>query len=551
MQNKLKIQLAIFGLFFLVFNMLLQSCKKDSMVYSGFKDTREKFYIHSDQTNKIILGVIEEIKRRDNKGNFVSQFAISNGYPNWDESIISFPEKTSPLKDGDITSNLEEPSKDTFAYIPLVLENSDRVNGYILAKVNNGIELLYSLAQDYKAFNFENGESFNDATKFVITNLLLNKKVFGISDYKITDYRLFNSDSLHEKLLTLDAVLTAANCILIYWPSGQYSSNGEPIISSVEFCISPDGVNWPPGGIGISSSGGGVSGGGGGGSGIPHYYPCNSGGTTSTTPQCPEPGPGSGWIPHPNISSTIIPCEVLEQAAKKLDSLYIKSKVDSMLQLLPSGWQVDSTEYGFPLYKKFQGVAQQPGHFIVTDYFPGSVQTGTVGNIAITFDIRYNTNPTGTAHIHTSSAYPAQSASDIYQLIISDTTFHHPDPNIKYEGNFVIAYDSSKYGITITNDSLAHAFLNTRDQYLDGDKWKENTSVGKAFKEAFEYFRDNDSTKSNYAYEKALAAVLSQFNTGVTLYKKVASGNFKPIVVNTIIPNPNKPKKKQYVLDCL
>ena len=49
----------------------------------------------------------------------------------------------------------------------------------------------------------------------------------------------------------------------------------------------------------------------------------------------------------------------------------------------------------------------------------------------------------------------------------------------------------------------------------------------------------------------AMSAVLNSFNTGVTLHKKDNNGNFKPIVVKTVIPNPNKPKKKQYVQDCL
>ena len=48
-----------------------------------------------------------------------------------------------------------------------------------------------------------------------------------------------------------------------------------------------------------------------------------------------------------------------------------------------------------------------------------------------------------------------------------------------------------------------------------------------------------------------MATVLKEYNVGVTLNKKDANGNFKPIVVNTIIANPNKPKKKQYVQDCL
>ena len=94
-------------------------------------------------------------------------------------------------------------------------------------------------------------------------------------------------------------------------------------------------------------------------------------------------------------------------------------------------------------------------------------------------------------------------------------------------------------------------FTNTKSIFLDGAKWNETSNIGKAFKEAEKYFKNGDSTKTNYAYEMAMATVLKQFNAGVTLNKKDTNGNFKPIVVNTIIANHNKPKKKQYVQDCL
>jgi hypothetical protein len=48
----------------------------------------------------------------------------------------------------------------------------------------------------------------------------------------------------------------------------------------------------------------------------------------------------------------------------------------------------------------------------------------------------------------------------------------------------------------------------------------------------------------------AMAAVLNQYNAGITLNKKDASGNFKPIVVKTA-PDPRKPKRTIYTQDCI
>jgi len=48
----------------------------------------------------------------------------------------------------------------------------------------------------------------------------------------------------------------------------------------------------------------------------------------------------------------------------------------------------------------------------------------------------------------------------------------------------------------------------------------------------------------------AMAAVLKQYKTGISLNKRDASGNFQPIVVNTII-HPEKRRKKYYTRDCL
>lgn len=574
-----RIKIVVLPIFCLITAILCNlSCQKELSIDLNRKlSIKEKFFEHSYKTDKLILRVIDEIRNRNNKKEFVADFAIKNGFAVWEKPIISYPHSKSATLNGFTHSNIEEPVSDTFAYIPIVQENADKVNGFILAKISGGVELLYSLAKDYKAFSFEGLGGLNDATKFVLTNLLLNKEVFGISDYKITDYRLFTSDPEHDKVkdVSIEGRLMAGECAIISW-SSQYCGtpnysgcqNGcdncgtycYPNGSSVEICTAPNTVNWPPGGIGFNTGGGGSGSSGGGGGEIPHYYPCTPGPGTvppGSPPPCPEPGPGSGWTPHPNVSSQMTLCEIAMNAAKKMDSLYINSKVDSMLTLLPSGWQTDSIEYGFPLYKKFQGLPHQPGQIIVTGYFPGIVQSGSVGNIEINFNFSYNSRPTGTVHVHTPNGYAAQSASDIYQLITtkSDTSLSHPDVNLKYEGNFVVAEDGSQYAITVTNDSLASTFLNTKDPYLDGDKWKEGSPIGKAFKDAKTHFLKkfkNEINKENLAYEMAMAAVLTQFRSGVTLHKKNSNGNFKPLMVNTVILDPSKPKEKKYeIQNCL
>jgi len=175
----------------------------------------------------------------------------------------------------------------------------------------------------------------------------------------------------------------------------------------------------------------------------------------------------------------------------------------------------------------------------------GAVQTGNDSSITISSVTSNLRKLAATLHTHPAKGYAAQSAKDIYNLI--EETIQKP----YYYGAFVVAANGDQYAITITEPAKASAFLNTKAQFLDGNKWKEDSDIEKEFKNAYDHFLDNDSTKRNYAYEMAMSVVLKQFNTGVTLNKKDANGNFKPIVVNTIIPNPNKPKKKVYTQDCL
>jgi hypothetical protein len=337
--------------------LFLISCRKD-LLFDKLENVSisEKFFAHSGKTEKIILSVIDEIRNRNNKREFVSNFAIKNGLPIWDKPIISYPVAKSNFSNSFSQSNIEETvATDTFVYVPIVLEDGDKVNGFILAKINNGVEILYSLAKDYKAFSFENGVDLNDASKFVVMNLLLNKEVFGVSNYKITDYNLFTGDNETDNAnsLSIEGRLAASECAIISWQS-QYCGTPYytgcrsecdncgtycyPISSSVEICIAPNTVTWPAGGIGISAggSGSGESGGGGGGD-IPHYYPCIS--TPQSVlpgdplPPCPEPGPGSGWQTVPYSPSPLTPCDQVKNITDTTKNSEYMQKVKELAKL--------------------------------------------------------------------------------------------------------------------------------------------------------------------------------------------------------------------------
>ena len=120
-------------------------------------------------------------------------------------------------------------------------------------------------------------------------------------------------------------------------------------------------------------------------------------------------------------------------------------------------------------------------------------------------------------------------------------------------GNFVASSNGDEYGLTITNPSLALAFYGTLNQNLSGDTWNPESDIGKAFEDARNYFRKlytNSPNKENLAYEKAMAVVLKEYNTGVTLNKKDATGHFIPIIIRKTT-DPRKPKRSIYTQDCL
>ncbi|MBC7934765.1 MAG: hypothetical protein H7Y86_05315, partial [Rhizobacter sp.] len=101
-------------------------------------------------------------------------------------------------------------------------------------------------------------------------------------------------------------------------------------------------------------------------------------------------GCGSGPIivippDEPPISIPLDSCAIAHALAKRMDTLYMKGKVDSMLSTIP-GWQGLDFEKGFPIYKYYTNGSG--GTTTINSYAPGAIQgSSTSMNVDITFTI--------------------------------------------------------------------------------------------------------------------------------------------------------------------
>ncbi|MBP8765109.1 MAG: hypothetical protein KBH30_06280 [Ferruginibacter sp.] len=540
----------------------------------------KKFFTIPPGTNAQVIRVMNEIKKRNERKEFVTKFAIQNGYPVWNKVLMGTSQKQ--YAHASLAGNSLDGVTDTTILIPFVMEGEFSVKGFIRATLNDSVSLSYSLAKDYKAYEEKLDNSKTASSAFAMLSMALNKIVFNEEYYKITNPKILSTDTAHIatqkiKLNEINFSITdSANmrylilCSSFTQTQAVCGTPGAAVCSDEDGCDAGScptnschlvttttnictGIDYPD--I-LGSTGGGSTGEGGGSNGggpIPYVYPCegtqnNPAPFTATNNiedpgDCPEPGEGDGWIPWQDEPQT--PCEIAQNAAKKMDTLFNASKADSVLNTIPN-LSTETKEKGFAIYQNIIINPFNPTDTSVTGYSCGDVQTGTDSSILIEYIYNPNTKrPITWLHTHNKDGYSAQSAKDIYELLEDNLS------NSNFQGAFVAAADGSQYAITVTNDSLANLFTNTKSIFLDGAKLNETSNIGKAFKEAEKYFKNGDSTKTNYAYEMAMATVLKQFNAGVTLNKKDTNGNFKPIVVNTIIANHNKPKKKQYVQDCL
>lgn len=494
--------------------------------------------------------------------------------PVWDKVVVNKPatnQRQTPARTGSLT--------DTIIYIPLVVPDSNRVSAFIYARLNNSINLQLHRANNYEAYGFGSlQDSTDNAEKLAVQFMLLDNQTFGHTNFSLLDNRLFKDNTLPPGTLTKGRKLYIKNhhssqqARIEFWDYDICTSEMYWDCSVSGVCCNRAGVapgeciqcegcwktkisckkstivvfvdDGPPQG-----GGGGPTGDGGGGSG--------GGGSTDPT-QCnptPELDNGlppclklskEGWMPV-NNQLVETSCETAQRMAKTLDTIFTSSKADSVLASIPN-LATETKEKGFAITKKLKIDPYNMADTSLAWYKSSAVSTGTDSSIIISYTTGVLEYTAATLHTHPDKGYAAHSAKDIYEFLQGRIGEER-----HFMGTFVAAANGDQYAITITNPSQASAFLATKDQNLDGSKWRDDSDIGKAFENARKYYEKiykGNPKEIHLAYEMAMSAVLNQFGAGITLNKKDAAGNFKPIVVRTG-KDPNKPKKIIYTQDCL
>jgi hypothetical protein len=540
--------------------VLAGGCKKMDKVQLPQNEAaiEQRFFEQSADASAGVQRVAATFRSRNATTALVVPFFTKYGQPLWDKGFV-VAQASRPSARNTTTGT------DTVVIIPVVQPGIAEVQTYIAAHLTDTVQLAIHTGSEYRSLRFSNADTLiNKAEQLAIRFMLLNKAVFNYEAFRIWDKRLFHHSAIYTDTAGLQrkVVLRSAPdnarmvtvCVdIITTPAG--TRNGAAGTGECTNCLyapptpvticqswwenDDEGDVIAPGDTGSGGGGGGVSDGG---------DPCTGSGTLGRILPCGDPG-NDGWEPLP-LEDPIItnPCFMARILAHQMDSIFIKSKADSVLATLPSLATLN-IEMGFPIIKTIRINPLNVRDTLVKGYHCGTVHSGTDSSVNYTYSLGRLERSVAALHTHPDSGYAAQSAKDVY-LLIEERLREGSD----FIGTFVAAANGSQYAITITNPYQATAFLATQSQYLLGTKWNKTSAIGIAFDLAYDYYADKvyqgHPNQTNLAYEMAMAAVLTQFNTGVTLNKRDAAGNFKPIVVTTST-DPNNPKKTIYTQICL
>jgi hypothetical protein len=270
-------------------------------------DITEKFFYASPKTDVITKRVLENLKEKNSKFEFVENFVMENGYPIWDKAIIS-----TKTRSYNSIINSVSGQTDTIIQIPLVLPNTSKVNGFIAAVLNDSINYNLYIGKDYYKYSFNDvPEDSINADKAAMQIMLLDKAVFGFTDFAINDNRLFSNQNNYninapQRIIKISNnngnignIVPACESVIIDWfviDCGFYGNCTINWYQQINVCPNYGG-----------GSGGGIPSGGGspfppplGGTGIP-CSGCGSGpsGSPNGTGSGGTGNGGLGWTPTP------------------------------------------------------------------------------------------------------------------------------------------------------------------------------------------------------------------------------------------------------------
>lgn len=586
---------------YLVLVALNLSCRKLDVVSSSKTiTTEEKFFDAHRSSAKEEAAIVNFLKRTNEKSPFVKLTAQKIGFPIWDKLIMRNVKTTRVMSEGgsgQIQSMANTGSCDIY-YIPFVRDSQNHVNAAMIIKAfPTDTTIGYLCDWQYKNLLTRPSDSLN-VKKFALFFMRFDYSVFSHKRFIVKDRAIFptkghaSANEVRLELKTDDQKKVKVNSL--YTTCQDYSVQyiSCPYIRDYGACYGQGGTcdrcdlcpsvtlyftecwdEWVDDDMGGGSSGDGGTGGG----AVPPSDPCSGDGNPPSGPDAikhinqsqekvgalspppPPPPCDPGWEPEPEPypipdspqDTTQTPCTTAWAAGVKLKVVFDSSKA---LEKLATIDVANATiEYGFDIMERIKINPYNVHDTGSYGFYTGNLITGTATSIASS-GVAYNPSTAARAsflHTHPATGYAAQSPKDIYSLISS----RFASDGYRLTGDFVAAADGSKYAISVTNLSQAQSFSDTKAQNLTDSDWNPTSDIGKEYSNAFDYFKKkykDDPLWMNKSYEMAMAAVLTEFNVGVTLYKQDSQGNFQPIIVrkkSQKTPNGRR-TETVYIRDC-
>ena len=200
MKTKSKLHFSFFSfLFFILTILVINSCKKTDTLISNeskveiIKETPENFFNLPANASPVLKRIARELERQNKTKEFITAFIAKEGFPIWEKSRIVRHTKKSNTASFD-AGVLE----DTTIYIPLVVSADQYVTGFLKATVEDTVDIKILRQNDYVNFPFKTPQSSTSVTtaeEFAVRMMTMDRDVFGSTEFKIKDKRMFNNST--------------------------------------------------------------------------------------------------------------------------------------------------------------------------------------------------------------------------------------------------------------------------------------------------------------------------------------------------------------------
>ncbi len=195
----------------LLFILLQLSCKKTDILSNEKESTNEnkteykaeQFFELPANASSALQRVARELEKQNKTNEFVKQFISKEGFPIWNKASMYI--KTKGIKNNPTAGFDPGGLSDTTVLIPLVWNAEKYVHGFIWANVRDSVTLKIFRQNDYVNFPFQTSQtptSTTSAENFALRMMLMDKEVFGSTEFEIKDKRLFNYSTIYSDTAT-------------------------------------------------------------------------------------------------------------------------------------------------------------------------------------------------------------------------------------------------------------------------------------------------------------------------------------------------------------